>query len=176
MKKNIIYIALVVFFTSIFVILFYGLERVETYIPEKITNKNVLKFSAKDLFSNKNVSFDSLVSGNKLTIINIWASWCKPCREEHKYLMKLKNQKNINLIGINYKDNTKNSKNFINKFGNPFSKILVDTNGMISINIGAYAVPETYIINSNKKILKKYIGPLTENNIEEIIRIVNEIN
>tara|TARA_B100000953_G_C17836404_1_gene363558 strand:- start:80 stop:610 length:531 start_codon:yes stop_codon:yes gene_type:complete len=176
MKKNLIFLTLLIFFSIIFIILYSGLERVKTYSPEKITNKNIIKFSAKDLFSENKVDFNNLVLSNKLTVINIWASWCKPCREEHSYLMKIGNEKNINLIGINYKDNLNNSKKFIDNFGNPFSRILVDKNGIISINIGAYGVPETYIINSEKKILKKYIGPLKEKNVEEIIRLANEIN
>jgi len=176
MKKKLIFLTLIIFFTIIFIILYNGIERVKTYSPEKITNKNIIKFSAKDLFSEKKVDFGNLVMSNKLTIINIWSSWCKPCRDEHPYLMKIGNKKNINLIGINYKDNLKNSKKFIDNFGNPFSRILVDADGIISINIGAYGVPETYIINSEKKILKKYIGPLKEKNVKEIMKLANEIN
>jgi len=167
---------LVLFFSIIFIILYSGLNKVEKYVPENFTNNNIIKFSAKDLFSQKEIDFNSLVNNNKLTIINIWASWCQPCREEHPYLMKLGNNKNINLIGIVYKDNYKNSKKFLNSFGNPFSKVLVDKSGIISINLGAYGVPETYIINSDKKILKKYIGPLKEKNFSEIVKLANEIN
>ena len=176
MKKNIIYFILFFFFITIFVLLYNGLEKVNVYIPEKIINKKIIEFSGKELYSNNIVEFDTLVSSNKLTIVNIWSSWCKPCRDEHKYLMKLKNHKNFNLVGINYKDDPNNSKNFISKYGNPFSKILLDENGIISINIGAYAVPETFIVNSERKILKKYIGPLTEKKFQEILSIGNEVN
>ena len=176
MKKKLIFFTLILFFSIIFIILFSGLNKVEKYVPEKITNNNIIKFSAKDLFSQKEIDFNSLVINNKLTIINIWASWCQPCREEHPYLMKLGSNKNVNLIGIAYKDNYKNSKKFLNSFGNPFSKVLVDKSGIISINLGAYGVPETYIINSDKIILKKYIGPLKEKNFSEISKLANEIN
>ncbi len=176
MKKKVVFITLVILFSTVFIILYNGLERIETYIPKKIVNKNIINFSAKDFFSEKKIDFKDLIISDKLTIINIWSSWCKPCRDEHSYLVKLKNEKKINLIGINYKDNPKNSKKFLDSLGNPFSKILVDRNGIISINIGAYGVPETYIINSNKKIIKKYIGPLTKKNFEEIIRLSDEIN
>lgn len=176
MKKKLIFFTLVLLFSIIFIILYSGLNKVEKYVPEKITNNSIIKFSAKDLFSKKEFKFNSLVIDNKLTIINIWASWCQPCREEHPYLMKLGSHRNVNLIGITYKDNYKNSKKFLNNFGNPFSKVLVDKSGIISINIGAYGVPETYIINSDKKILKKYIGPLKEKDFLEIKRLANEIN
>ena len=176
MKKKFVLVLLLIFFSITFIILYSSLYKVEIYIPEKITNKSIIEFSAKDLFSNKEIDFNSLVKNDKLTIINIWASWCQPCREEHPFLMKLGNDKNINLIGISYKDNIKNSKKFLNDFGNPFSNILIDKNGLISINIGAYGVPETYIINADKKILKKYIGPLKEKNYLEIMSLSNENN
>lgn len=176
MKKKLIFLTLVLFFSIIFIILYSGLNKVEKYVPEKVTNNNIIKFSAKDLFSSNEIDFNSLVKNDKLTIINIWASWCQPCREEHPFLMKLGDDKNINLIGISYKDNIKNSKKFLNDFGNPFSNILIDKNGLISINIGAYGVPETYIINADKKILKKYIGPLKEKNYLEIMSLSNENN
>ena len=176
MKKKFVLVLLIIFFSITFIILYSSLHKVEIYIPEKITNKSTIKFSAKDLFSNKEIDFNSLVKNDKLTIINIWASWCQPCRDEHPFLMKLGDDKNINLIGISYKDNIKNSKKFLNDFGNPFSNILIDKNGLISINIGAYGVPETYIINADKKILKKYIGPLKEKNYLEIMSLSNENN
>jgi len=176
MKKKLTLILLLIFFSVSFVILYFSLNKVETYIPEKITNKNIIEFSAQDLFSNQEVNFNNLVRKDKLTIINIWASWCQPCRMEHPFLMKLIDIKKINLIGLSYKDNNKNSKKFLYDHGNPFSKVLVDKNGLISINIGAYGVPETYLISSDKKILKKYIGPIKKENYLEIIGYANEIN
>ena len=176
MKKNFTFILLLVFFSLSFIILYLSLNKVETYVPKKITNKNIIKFSAQDLFSNQEVDFNNLVIKDKLTIINIWASWCQPCRKEHPFLMKLADNKKINLIGLSYKDNNKNSKKFLDEYGNPFSKVLVDKDGLISINIGAYGVPETYIINADKKILKKYIGPIKKENYFEIIDHANEIN
>ncbi len=87
--------------------------------------------------------------------------------------MSLKNNSNIILIGLNYKDKLSNAKKFINNFGNPFQNIFIDSSGIISIEISAYGIPETFIINSNKEIIKKYIGPLTEKNIKEIKQIIN---
>ena len=86
--------------------------------------------------------------------------------------MDLKEKTNINIIGLNYKDKKNNAINFINKFGNPFSKILTDSDGIISISLGAYGVPETFLLNNKSKIIKKYIGPLTKDNIKEIINII----
>jgi cytochrome c biogenesis protein CcmG/thiol:disulfide interchange protein DsbE len=82
--------------------------------------------------------------------------------------MQLSKNSSVKLIGLNYKDNPKNAKKFIDILGNPYSMIIIDENGTISIELGAYGVPETYIINKDKKIIKKFIGPLSEESIEEI--------
>ena len=105
---------------------------------------------------------------NEFYILNIWSSWCGPCRDEHPQLMQLSKNSSVKLIGLNYKDNPKNAKKFIDILGNPYSMIIIDENGTISIELGAYGVPETYIINKDKKIIKKFIGPLSEESIEEI--------
>ena len=90
-----------------------------------------------------------------------------PCRAEHDILMKLSKNPLINIIGLNYKDSEKSAKKYINQFGNPYKVFLTDKDGTISIFLGAYGVPETLVIK-NKKILKKFVGPLNQNSIEEI--------
>ena len=105
-------------------------------------------------------------------ILNIWSSWCFPCREEHPKLMELSKKSSAKIIGLNYKDNNNDAKKFIEKFGNPYSKIIMDEKGIISIELGAYGVPETYIINNEKKIIKKFLGPLNEKSINEINTIL----
>ena len=84
----------------------------------------------------------------------------------------LKNDNSITMIGINYKDKKKNALNFLELYGNPFNKIYIDKQGTLSINFGAYGVPETFLINSEKKVLRKYIGPLNEKDIYEIKKII----
>ena len=85
--------------------------------------------------------------------------------------MDLKEKTNINIIGLNYKDKKNNAIKFLNEFGNPFTKILIDPDGTISISLGAYGVPETFLVNNKSKIVRKYIGPLETDDILEIIRI-----
>ena len=103
--------------------------------------------------------------------MNIWASWCVPCRDEHPFLMNLSNQKNIEIIGLNYKDDIEKAKIFLNQFGNPFKEIFLDTDGTIAIEWGAYGVPETFLIY-DKKVIKKIIGPLNENLLLEIKKLI----
>ena len=103
--------------------------------------------------------------------MNIWASWCVPCREEHKFLMNLHKEKIIDIIGLNYKDNHLKAKKFLDDLKSPYKIILKDLDGTIAIEWGAYGVPETFLIY-NKKIIKKIIGPLNENSILEIKEII----
>ena len=115
-----------------------------------------------------------LINNNNFSIINIWASWCLPCRNEHAYLIDLQKINNINLIGINYKDKEINAKKFLKDLGNPYSEILVDPDGTKSIELGAYGVPETYLVNSKTyEVIKKFIGPLDDLKFKEIVKLIN---
>ena len=107
----------------------------------------------------------------KFYLINIWSSWCEPCKDESGRLLELKNDTSIMMIGINYKDKKKNALNFLKLYGDPFEQIFVDKQGLISINFGAYGVPETFLINHDNKVLKKYIGPLNDEDVYEIKKI-----
>ena len=117
--------------------------------------------------------FDFSDKGKNFYLINIWSSWCEPCKDESDKLLELKNDTSIMMIGINYKDKKKNALNFLKLYGDPFDLIFVDKQGTISINFGAYGVPETFLINEENKVLKKYIGPLNDEDVYEIKNITN---
>ena len=172
MKKKIIFSSIVLFCIFVFFIFFKSIYKENYYTPQILT-KNLISFKSKDLFTKEIVHSDHLFKNEKFIVINIWASWCVPCLQEHKYLMELKNSASINLIGLNYKDKENNAKKFISKNGNPYDLILTDNDGIISIELGAFGVPETFIIH-NKKIIKKYIGPLSQKNIKEIKKITKK--
>lgn len=170
-KQKFLYLTLLVII-SIFSILLLGLNKKNLYTPENIVLKNVKNFESKELYSNQVINFFSLTKEKKITVLNIWSSWCLPCRNEHGHLMKLSGNDSINMIGINYKDKPKNAKSFLNELGNPFETILTDDSGLISIDLGAYGVPETFLINNfDKKIIRKYIGPLNNEILAEIITL-----
>ena len=172
MKNKTLLILILSFFSFCFVVFFKGLKTSNVYIPETTLNKDVAVFDSKDLFTGDQISFDEIFISSKFYILNIWASWCLPCKNEHKFLMQLSKNKSIKLIGLNYKDKGKNAKKFIEKLGNPYSVILTDEDGTISIKLGAYGIPETYIIDKNRKIIKKIIGPLNKKLLREISLIL----
>jgi cytochrome c biogenesis protein CcmG/thiol:disulfide interchange protein DsbE len=101
----------------------------------------------------------------RVTLVNVWASWCAPCREEQPLLMTLKNDPRFRLVGLNYKDKPKNALRFLGEMGNPFAAIGVDESGRTAIDWGVYGVPETYLVGKDGRILYKHVGPFTEQSI-----------
>jgi cytochrome c biogenesis protein CcmG/thiol:disulfide interchange protein DsbE len=100
-----------------------------------------------------------------VTLVNVWASWCAPCREEQPLLMTLKGDPRFRLTGLNYKDKPENALRFLGEMGNPFAAIGVDEDGRTAIDWGVYGVPETYLVGKNGRILYKHVGPFTEQSI-----------
>jgi cytochrome c biogenesis protein CcmG/thiol:disulfide interchange protein DsbE len=100
--------------------------------------------------------------GGRVTVVNVWASWCAPCRAEHPYLVRLAGDPRIAVVGINYKDKADNAREFLRRFGNPFAAIGVDESGRGAIEWGVYGVPETFIVGRNGRIAHKHIGPIAD--------------
>jgi cytochrome c biogenesis protein CcmG/thiol:disulfide interchange protein DsbE len=100
-----------------------------------------------------------------VTLVNVWASWCVPCRDEVPFLEQLSKDKRIQLVGINYKDSPEDARRFLNRFGNPFVANGRDSSGRTSIDWGVYGVPETYLIGRDGRIAYKLVGPVTADNL-----------
>ena len=171
MTKKLVPYLIILIFIIIFIVFFKSLKDTNIYTPEVKINKNIPIFSAELLFSNNELSSTEIFEVDKFYLLNIWASWCVPCRDEHSILMSLSKNNKLTIIGMNYKDNKKNAKSFLDELGNPYEKIIVDKNGTNSIEWGAFGVPETFIIYNNK-IIKKYIGPLNKQLLMEIQKII----
>ena len=167
MKNKLLLFSIIFIFIIIFIVFYKGLKDTNIYTPESKINYDVPS-SVVELFdTSKNVNTIEIFQPDKLYLLNIWSSWCVPCRKEHPILMELKNNNELKVIGMNYKDTKKNAKDFLKELGNPYEKIIFDSKGTNAIEWGAYGVPESFLINNNK-IIKKYIGPLNKLSIEEI--------
>jgi len=168
MKNKFGVFVIIIFLSFCFVIFYKGLNNPNTYSPKIKDKKNIPIFEAKDFNSGSYLNSEKIFEEDIFYIVNIWASWCVPCRTEHPLLMKLNKNQSVKLIGLNYKDNLSNAKKFIDEFGNPYSQIIIDNDGTLSVEFGAYGVPETFIIDKNKKIIKKFLGPINKEIVEEI--------
>ena len=172
MKNKLSAFAVIIFLSFCFVIFYKGLKNPNTYTPKIRDKKDMPIFEAKDFYSGSYLNSEKIFEEDIFYIVNIWASWCVPCRTEHPLLMKLSKNQSVKLIGLNYKDSLNNAKKFINEFGNPYSQIIIDNDGTLSIEFGAYGVPETFIIDKNKMIIRKFIGPINQEILEQIKLII----
>ena len=171
MRNKILLPIFVIFFLVVFLIFYKGLNHTSIYTPKISSNENIPLFKAMVFQSDNEISSNEVFSGNNYYLLNIWASWCIPCRDEHDFLIKLSNQKNVKIIGINYKDKNENEKNFLKELKSPYEVVLVDKDGTIAIEWGAYGVPESFLLY-NKKIIKKIIGPLNKKSLFEIEKLI----
>ena len=171
MKDKLLPIFITLVFTIIFIFFYKGLQNSNIYTPETKINYEIPSFSAELFYKEKIVNSSDLFKLDKFYLLNIWSSWCVPCRQEHPLLMNLGGNNNIELIGINYKDSKTNAKNFLSELGNPYRKIIFDKKGINAIEWGAYGVPESFLIKDGI-IIKRYIGPLNQKLLSEINQLI----
>ena len=170
-KKSIFSLIILILLIISFFIFKFALQKEKIYTPKMTDNQIFTDFKVQFLIDEKQINFNKVLTGKNFYLVNIWSSWCEPCKDESEYLLELKNNTPIMMIGINYKDKKKNALNFLKLYGDPFDQIFVDKNGLVSINFGAYGVPESFLINNDNKVLKKYIGPLNDEDVYEIKKI-----
>jgi len=172
MKKGILILP-VIFLLFILITFFYLLviDRNPSELPSALINKKVPVFKAESLMNNKTfISSEELK--DQVTLLNFFATWCKPCRDEHKYIKRFATNKKIKVIGINYKDNPKKTNSWLQEMGNPYSDIIIDKDGKIAIDWGVYGIPETFIINSQRIIKHRHVGPITNKIYDDLNFII----
>ena len=158
-------IPLIVFIVIAF-FLYFSLNSTSNKLPSPLLGKMFPNIQAKDFYSNESVLLTDLFN-EKMSLVNVWASWCITCRQEHQMIMKIANNKDVQLIGINYKDTMADGKKYLEMMGNPFDVILFDPNGKIGLELGVYATPETFLVNQQGVIMHKHIGAIDSKVWEE---------
>ena len=148
-------------------------------VPSVLIGKPAPKFVLPALAGSGVPGLSRADLDGRLTLVNIFASWCVPCRQEHPVLEEVAKDSRIRLVGIDYKDKPENALALLKEMGNPYAAIGVDESGRTFIDWGAYGVPETYLVTADGIIRKKYIGPLTDEAVAkdlkpEITRILAE--
>jgi cytochrome c biogenesis protein CcmG/thiol:disulfide interchange protein DsbE len=146
-------------FLVITVFLFLSLNSNSTKLPSPLLGKTFPIIEGKDFYTNEPVKSTELFA-DKMTLVNVWASWCITCRKEHEMIMDIAKNTDLQLIGVNYKDTKVDGERYLEVMGNPFDRIIFDPNGEIGMDLGVYATPETFLVNQDGLILYKHIGEI----------------
>ena len=163
---------------AVFIVLlgffFRGLSLNPNDMPSALLNKSVPKFSLPRLENHQETRTESIMLG-KVSLLNVWATWCVTCREEHAFLNQLKSQ-GMHIVGLDYKDNNADALRWIAELGNPYDEIVVDEDGKVGLDLGVFGAPETYVVDKKGIIRYKYIGDLNQKVWDETIQpIVNSL-
>lgn len=156
-----------VIFSALVAFLAIGLTLDPKDVPSPLIGKPAANFSLQKLYS------DDVFSPNELKgepwILNIWASWCVSCRQEHTLLVDLAKEHPITIVGLNYKDTPEEAQSWLKELGNPYQVTVQDPNGLAGIDWGVYGVPETFVMDKEGIIRYKFTGPLTKQRINETL-------
>lgn len=164
-KQRIVLFIPVVIFMLLSVLLWRGLSNDPTNLPSALLNKPVPVFNLPVLAAQENpagiTSATNEIFKGHVTLLNVWATWCVTCKQEHDYLMTLKEQ-GVRIIGVNYKDNIEGAEKWLKDLLNPYYLSVVDKNGRLGLDLGVYGAPETFIIDKQAIIRYRYAGEVNE--------------
>ena len=166
-QRLFLFIPLVIFVVLVG-LFFRGLSLNPNDMPSALLNKPVPKFSLPRLENPQETRTENIFLG-KVSLLNVWATWCVTCRQEHAFLNQLKNQ-GMHIVGIDYKDNSADAQRWIAELGNPYDEILVDEDGKAGVDLGVFGAPETYVVDKQGVIRYKYIGDLNQKVWDETIQ------
>lgn len=173
MKKYLLPLAAFVVLVAFLAI---GLNRNPRDIPSPLAGKPAPDFKLP-LLSDPAKSFSPADMKGKVWLLNVWASWCVSCRQEHPVLVSFAKQGNVPIVGLNYKDQVADGKKWLVDFGDPYLLSAVDADGRVGINYGVYGVPETYVIDKQGLIQLKHTGPITTESLKtQILPLVAELS
>jgi cytochrome c biogenesis protein CcmG/thiol:disulfide interchange protein DsbE len=173
MKNNISKIIIFSFAIFFLFVFWRGLKIDNNYDTRSLIGNQISKFRVIKIDNNNQYISEEDLKKNTYTLINFFASWCAPCKTEHKYLLELSNKnKQIKIIGINFKDKKNNAINFLKDLGNPYDFVGRDSDGKISILFGIYGIPESILVDSNLTIIKKIVGPIGQFQYDKILELI----
>lgn len=157
-------------FVALVGLLLIGLQGNPQRLPSALIGQKAPAFALPALEGIGRPPFSVADLQGQVTLVNVFASWCIPCHDEHPFLMQLAQDQRIRLAGINYKDHPDNARRFLGRNGNPYHFVGVDLGGRAAIDWGVYGVPETFLVGRDGTILFKHVGPITEQNLASVIR------
>ena len=175
MTRRLAFLLPVALFAALVVMFSIGLKHDPHLLPSALIDRSVPDFALPGLYDTaEGLSRKDL--GGQVTLVNFFASWCAPCREEHAQLIALARRPGVTLDGIAYKDKPEDARRFLDGLGNPFRRIGVDGAGAAAIDFGVYGVPETYVVDVSGHIRYRQVGPVTAADIaQKILPVIDRI-
>jgi cytochrome c biogenesis protein CcmG, thiol:disulfide interchange protein DsbE len=168
-------------FVALAGLLYAGLQSGDPHtLPSVLIGKPVPQFTLPGVegLIEKDVPVPGFQSADlrkgKVSIVNVWASWCVPCHQEHPYLTALAKRSQAPLFGLNNKDDAAAARRFLGRYGNPYTAVGADAAGRVAIDWGVYGVPETFIVSGDGTILHKHIGPIGEGDVASLQKIIEQ--
>jgi len=173
MKTNITKIIIFSFVIFSLFVFWQALRKNNNYDTKSLIGNRISNFQLIEIYNDDKYISEYDLKKNKFTLINFFASWCAPCRIEHKYLLKLSREsEKIKIIGINFKDKKTNAINFLEELSNPYNFVGKDSKGKISILFGIYGIPESILVDNNLTIIKKIVGPIDQIQYDDILKLI----
>lgn len=164
-----------VLFLILSVFLYKGLGRDTREVPSPLIGKAAPAF-ALPVLQTPDKKFSPAEMRGKVWLLNVWASWCEACKEEHPVLMEFSHQNVLPIVGVDYKDKAEEGAAVLAKAGNPYNMVISDADGKVGFDYGVYGVPETYVIDKQGIIRFKLIGPVTPKNLQEtLLPLISEL-
>ena len=168
MVRKLAFLVPVALFATLLAIFSIGLTHDPHLLPSALIDRPVPEFALPGLYDDaEGLARKDL--GGQVRLVNFFASWCAPCREEHRQLLALAHHPGITVDGIAYKDKPEESRRFLDGLGNPYRRIGIDRKGTTAIDFGVYGVPETYLVDNGGHIRYRHVGPLTAEEVEQTI-------
>lgn len=158
-----------IIFTAILFLLWRGLNLHPNQIPSPLIGKKAPDFTLPDLFDEKKLISNKDLMG-KVVLVNVWATWCVSCAEEHSALLQLAHNEQVFFFGLNYKDDMASAKQWLKQYGNPYRMVGVDSDGSTAIDWGVYGTPETFVLDKKGLIRYKQIGPIDAESWEKTLK------
>lgn len=168
MRRAAVFIPLAIFL-ALAAVFYFRIGGDHTVVPSALINKPAPMLALPALDGANTPTLDPASFKGFVTVVNVWASWCAPCRAEHPFLVRLAKDKRIRVTGINYKDQPATALRFLAQLGNPFAAIGVDAAGRAAIEWGVYGVPETFLVGRDGLIKFKQVGPITAENFPRML-------
>lgn len=162
-------------FISVVILFFRGLNLHPNEVPSPLINKPLPSFSLPSLFNSKK-QITPRDFKHHVTLLNVWATWCFACEEEHANLLALAHNEHIRFIGLNYKDENQDAMAFLKQYGNPYEEVASDQEGKAAIDFGVYGAPETFVIDKKGIIRYKQLGAITEEEWQTLLKpLINQL-